>query len=114
MEHLERIKAMEVGLAPPPSGLDWPTAAVCIAMGAGVPVGSFAITWLATLTDETSGGIWVAPVFVSIPAIIAARKLAIRAFEPRPGAGKPDYVPSSPAGKPAFDPEAFDVVGRRG
>jgi hypothetical protein len=114
LEHLERVKAMEMGLAPQPTGLDWPAAAVCIAIGAGVPVGSFLVAWLATLTADAPDGIWVAPVFVSFAAIGATRKLAYRIIEPRLGAKKPTYAQSAPAGKPQFDPDAFDVVGSRG
>ena len=116
LEHLERIKAMEMGLAPQPTGLDWPAAAVCIAIGAGVPVGSFVVAWLATLTADAPDGIWVAPVFVSFAAIGSARKLAYRIIDPtKSGSGKGviKQVPVSD-GKPAFDPDAFDVVGSRG
>jgi hypothetical protein len=114
LEHLERIKAMEMGLAPQPSGLDWPSAAVCIAIGAGVPIGSFVVAWLATLTADAPDGIWVAPVFVSFAAIGATRKLAYRIIDPRSGSKKPAYAQSAPTGKPEFDPDAFDVVGSRG
>ena len=115
MEHLERMKALEMGVAPSPVGMDWPAAAVCMAIGAGVPVGSFAICWLATLTADAPDGIWVAPVFVSFSAIGAARKLAHRVIDPRSGSKKkPTCARSAPAGKPEFDPDAFDVVGRRG
>lgn len=114
LEHLERIKAMEMGLVPAPSGLDWPAAAVCIAIGAGVPIGSFLICWLAALTANAPGGIWVAPVFVSFPAIVAARKVAYRMIDPRSGAKASGYARSAPSGKPEFDPDAFDVVSSRG
>jgi hypothetical protein len=114
MEHLERMRAMELGVAPAPVGMDWPAASVCIAIGAGVPIGSFAICWLATLTTHVPSGIFVAPVFVSFAAIGAARKLAHRVLDPRSGATKPAYARSAKAGKPEFDPDAFDVVGSRG
>jgi hypothetical protein len=112
MEHLERIKALEMGVVPQPGGLDWPSAAVCIAIGAGVPIGSFAVAWLAALTADVPRVIWVAPVFVSFSAISAARKLAYRAIDPKSGAKK--SIKSAPIGKPEFDPDAFDVVGSRG
>jgi hypothetical protein len=114
LEHLERIKAMEMGLTPQPTGLDWPAAAVCIAIGAGVPVGSFLVAWLATLTADAPDGIWVAPVFVSFAAIGATRKLAYRLIDPRSGIKRPIPARSAPLGKPEFDPDAYDVVGSRG
>ena len=114
LEHLERIKAMEMGLTPQPTGLDWPAAAVCIAIGAGVPIGSFVVAWLASLTAQVPHAIWVAPVFVSLAAIGSARKLAYRIIDPKSGPKKKACVGSTPTGKPAFDPDAFDVVGSRG
>ena len=114
MEHLERIKALEMGVSPLPGGLDWPGAAVCIAIGAGVPIGSFAVVLLAALATHVPNAIWVAPVFVSFSAVSAARKLATRLIDPRSGGKKPAYAPSTTTGKPAFDPDAFDVVGSRG
>ena len=105
---------MEMGLAPWPASLNWPAAVVCIAIGAGVPIGSFGICWLATLTAEVPDGIWFAPVFVSFSAVGAARKLAYRILDPKSGAKKPAYAQSATIGKPEFDPDAFDVVGSRG
>ena len=116
MEHAERMRALEMGLVPQPRGMDWPAAAVCIAIGAGVPIGSFIVAWLAVLTAaHTPKAIWVAPVFVSFAAIGAARKLAYRIIDPKSGPHK-DLVgrSPSPAGKEAFDPDAYDVVGSRG
>jgi hypothetical protein len=115
LEHAERMKSLEMGLVPQPSGLDWPAASVCIAIGAGVPIGSFVVAWLAALTAHVPGVIWLAPVFVSFSAIDSARKLAYRVIDPKVGSrqGGPDRS-ASPAGKPEFDPDAFDVVGSRG
>ena len=92
LEHLERIKAMEVGFVPRAAGMDWPLAAVCIAIGAAVPVVSFAIRWLATLPAEAPDIIWIAPAFVSFAAIGGARisrtgsptRVRARGSPPRP------------------------------
>jgi hypothetical protein len=117
MEHAERMKALEMGLVPLPSGLDWPAAAVCIAVGAGVPLGSFLVSWLATLTADAPDEIWIAPVLVSFAALGTTRKLAYRIIDPKSGLRK-DLVErvSAPAGKDkeAFDPDAYDVVSSRG
>ena len=115
MEHSERMKALEMGLVPQPSGLDWPAAAVCIAVGAGVPLGSFLVAWLATLTADAPDEVWFAPVFVSFAAIGATRKLAYRIIDPSSGSKKNGTMRQAPsAGKGAFDPDAYDVVGSRG
>jgi hypothetical protein len=115
MEHAERMKLIEMGLVPdPPSGLDWPAATVCIAIGAGVPIGSFLVAWLASLTTQVPSQIWVAPVFVSFAAIGATRKLAFRMMS---GQGKTWFEVATrsakPAWKEAFDSEAFEPVESR-
>jgi hypothetical protein len=115
MEHAERMKAMELGLAPQPYGLTWPAASICIAVGAGVPVGSFVVAWLAILTADAPPAIFVAPVFVSVAALNATRKLALRLIDPKAGViHRPSSANAAPVGKPEYDPDAFDVVGRRG
>jgi hypothetical protein len=116
MEHAERMKSLEMGLVPLPSGLDWPAASVCIAIGAGVPIGSFLVAWLATMTADVPGEIWLAPVFVSFAAIGSARKLAYRVIDPAKSNSYKNVIKqaSMPDGKPAFDPDAYDVVGSRG
>ena len=115
MEHAERMKSLEMGLVAQPSGLDWPAASVCIAVGAGVPIGSFVVAWLAMLTADAPAGVWVASVFVSFAAINSARKLACRMIDPKSVSRKGFFEQASvPDRKPAFDPDAYDVVGSRG
>jgi hypothetical protein len=115
MEHDERMRSLEMGLVPHPRGLDWPAATVCIAIGAGVPIGSFVVAWLACLTAGVPEQIWFAPVFVSFAAIGTARKLALRIIEPKGNARTFAREKSaSSVEKPVFDPETFDVVGSRG
>ena len=116
MEHAERMKSLEMGLVQSPSGLDWPAASVCIAIGAGVPIGSFLVAWLAAVTADVPGQIWLAPVFVSFAAIGSARKLANRFIDPSKSSSCKGVIKQVPVsdGKPAFDPDAYDVVGSRG
>src|SRR3954465_10682088 len=47
--HKERMKALETG-QPVPGESAWPAAFVCASIGAGVPLGSFLFTWLASVT----------------------------------------------------------------
>jgi hypothetical protein len=115
MEHAERMKSLEMGLVPQPSGLDWPAASICIAVGAGVPIGSFLVAWFATMTSDVPGEIWLAPVFVSFAAIGSTRKLAFRIIDPKNGLKSVSRAQTtSTVDKPAFDPDAYDVVGSRG
>jgi hypothetical protein len=115
MEHLERMKSLEMGLTPGPSGFDWPAAAVCIAIGAGVPIGSFVVAWLASLTADVPSEIWVAPILVSFGAFGTTMILSLRIIEPK-GKTRPlgREQTASNFEKPEFDPDAFDVVGSRG
>jgi hypothetical protein len=108
-EHLERMKAMEMGL-PVPGTNAWPSAAA-IAIGAGVPLGAFLFTWLARLTAQTADEVFIAPVLVSAPAIFGGIYLANRLLTP---ARRTDDAALASRGKPALDPDAYDVVGRRG
>ena len=110
-EHAERMRAMELGLVPQPSGLDWPAAAVCIAIGAGVPLGSFAVAWLATLTTNVANEIWFAPVFVSFAAIGASKKLTYRMIDAKGGSSV--SARPTPVAKPEPSADAYDFAGHR-
>ena len=109
-QHAERMKSLETGRSVPGES-SWPQAFVCAAVGAGVPVGSFLFTFLAWVnTYSTPGEIWIAPAVVSIVAVMSTVKLATHLFAP----AKDYATDASRNGKPAFDPDAYDVVGSRG
>ncbi len=117
MEHAERIRSMELGLALPQNSMSWPGAAVCLGIGAGVPIGSMVVAWLAMLTNNLPSEIFGIPLLISFSAIWAAKSLADRML----GASEKAEAYSSKHGqvvhgsaKPAFDPDAYDVVGSRG
>ncbi len=113
-EHMERMRAMELGFAPPSStaGAFWP-AMTAIAIGAVVPIGAFLFAWLASLTTHAREEIWLTATGVGTSAVIggsvlAHRLIGVHRAEPSRSAPEP-YV------KPAhFDPDAYDTVGRRG
>jgi hypothetical protein len=110
-EHKERMKALETG-QPVPGEAAWPAALVCASIGAGVPVGSFLFTFLASVNSpRMPEEIWLAPVAVSVFALMTCGKLASKLFRTAapPASPRPDLN-----GKPAFDPDAYDVVGSRG
>ncbi len=105
-EHLERMRALEMGQPVPGESL-WPQAFACAMIGAGVPIGAFLFTFLAVVsTPSLPGDVWVAPSVVSCFALMASAGLARTLFHPKKAA-KPDA-------KPVMDPDAYDVVGSRG
>lgn len=109
--HRERMKALEVGRTLPRHDA-WPAALAAIAIGAGVPVGAFLIAWMISMRTyhQSIEALGVAMV-VSLVAVCQGAGLAKRLI------GQPSQPESSPHlanGKPAFDPDAFDVADRRG
>jgi hypothetical protein len=112
-EHIERMKAMEMGL-PVPGAEPW-SASVCMAIGAGVPAAAFFFTWLSYVQAPRHGDIFLAPTLVGIAAVFVARSLALKLLTPRQPQSQSQLAGGSYRnGKPAHDPDAFDVVGRRG
>jgi hypothetical protein len=106
-EHLERMKAMELG-RPVPSALGddaWP-AIVAIGIGAVMPIAVFLFTWLACLTARLDSDIFLAPLFVGVAGVLGGATLGHRLLSARERATAASYPT-----KPAFDPEALDVVG---
>jgi len=115
-EHLERMREMEERLpASPARALD--RARGVAAIGAGVPIVSVFTAWLTTISfqpgsfDESVAGIaWGSAALISSVAMFTSLLLArmhVRAvreleFDSRQNA------------KAVYDPDAFDVVSRRG
>jgi hypothetical protein len=112
--HLERMKRFEMGLPDWPADRAWPRALVCIAIGAGVPVTAFVVTLIAYLNKDVVGndGIWVAPSVVSVLSVLSGGLLARQLLGRTGESGRQPL--SAANGKPAADPDAYDVVGRRG
>ena len=115
MEHIERIRSLELGIAPPPPGINWPGATLCLGLGAGVPVGTMLVAWGAVALNDVSIEVFGIALVTSLMAIWAAQALASRMM------GKPDDQPATKpdrkqqTSKPtALDPDAYDVVGSRG
>lgn len=117
LEHAERIRAMELGLQPRQHAMGWPGAVVCLGIGAGVPIGSMLVALLAVVAADAPNEVFGIPLLISFGAIWAAKALAERMLGADGAAG--DQAPSRvraghAAGKPAFDPDAYDVAGSRG
>lgn len=108
MRHAERMRAMEMGL-PVPGDLGW-AAATAIAIGAGVPIGSFVAALVARVATDAGDNIFAAPAVVSVVAVACGTSMCKRLI----GRGRVEEAEPHPAGKPAFNPDAYDAVARRG
>lgn len=107
--HRERMRALELGRPIPPPDRGWP-ALVAIALGAGVPIGTFGFAWLTALTSGRAGeDVFIPATVVSCVALGIGAKLALRLLPAREPADDPAGLT-----KPALDPDAYDVAGRRG
>ena len=114
-EHRERMKALEFGV-PMVVTHPWAAASAAIAIGLGAPASAFLFCWLAVETSHASDGIFVAAAFVGVAGVVSGARLATRLLTG--GGSLPATMESPPSharnGKPAFDPDTFDVVGQRG
>jgi hypothetical protein len=108
VEHDERMRAMELGqtLAEDQS---WTPASIAMTIGAGVPIGAMFIAFIAASKSGPSESIWMAAGMIGVAGVICGSILAAQ-WLTKQGAARTNL----PNEKPEFDPEAFDVVGRRG
>jgi hypothetical protein len=133
-EHTERMKALELGIAPPGDNA-WP-AAVCIAIGAVVPISAMGIAMIVTLVTQRSmmldgnsvswpmsrfeefhGILWGCATAVGVIGVIGGVALAFRLLGGRKRPVRPpaaDPFAQVAQLKPSFDPDAYDTVSRRG
>jgi hypothetical protein len=133
-EHTERMKALEMGMAPPGDNA-W-AAAVCIAIGAVVPIAAMGIAMVVTLVTQKSMGhdhaalawsshqfeefhgiLWGCATAVGVLSVIGGVLLSFRLLGGRRRtAERPtgDVFAQDLQAKPSFDPDAYDTVSRRG
>jgi hypothetical protein len=120
-DHAERMKALEMGLPVPPRDSPWAKASVCIAIGVVVPLLAFGFT--AGAYHDRPGApdeLWIVPGFVTPTCVVVASILAGVLFRDGSRSADPEDVERSNARQPgpivksSHDPDAFDVVGRRG
>jgi hypothetical protein len=113
----ERMRAMELGLAPPvePAATVWPAMAA-IAIGAGVPIAAMVFAWLAKFTAHASDEVYAAAGGVGIAGIICGSMLAGQiAGTCGKKKARPQADRSPGFAKPAqYDPDAYDTVSQRG
>jgi hypothetical protein len=115
MRHREHMRAMELGQ--PPSGGPPGTALVCTAIGAGVPIAACFFAMLVSMEtrqEEVALIIWGGAMIISLAALFAGYRLALRLFFTNGGMDRyPNNLHS--AHKPDIsDPDLYDVVSRRG
>ena len=116
-KHTERLRALELGYVQRRTSLTWPGAAVCLGIGAGVPVGSMFAAWLAVVAGGKSNDAFDAAVPIGCIGVVGGIYLARRMMGPGEGdwvAVDPTRPLAAPAGKPVADPDAYDFVGSRG
>lgn len=112
VEHAEKMRAMELGrgLAEDES---WTPAGVAASIGAGVPIAAMAIAFVtmrATHDPRTIDSITMMATTVGLGGVICGTILAVKQFASRDKAAPAETF----AEKPAYDPDAFDVVSSRG
>lgn len=116
LQHRERMKALEMGVVPYPTS-HWPAAFAVVGIGVGVPVGSFLVAWFATLTSHLGEEVFAFAMIVSIVALVQGGRLVTRLLPTsvNPADRANDWEPRPYEGKSRInDPDAFDVVSRRG
>jgi hypothetical protein len=110
-EHLERMKALEVGRTLPGDEPWWSPSRTIVAIGAGVPVGVFGCAWLASVSSQAHEEVWVMAGMVGIASVICATILATKESARRHQA---EAALQAAFEKPYIDADAYDVAGRRG
>jgi hypothetical protein len=122
----ERMKALELGRdrdrdrQAPAKADGLAPAAAAVALGVGGPAAVSLVAWLTTLTTQGDPEIvWPISGLLGVTSVICGTVLLARQY-PRPHPHPPEqatngrfaWEPSAKA--PVYDPDAIDLVGRRG
>jgi hypothetical protein len=117
-QHQERLRALEIGL--PASVPDrTPGGGSVVAIGAGVPIASVLTAWMTTMSVSESHPdympiiaiAWGCAFMISTGALISSLVLGVLLFRSKKPAEGVDHFAAM---KPAFEPDAYDVVSSRG
>ncbi len=122
LEHIERMRAIEVGrsypgeirnrlLALPRSAIPYVIAA---SIGALVPIAVFGCALISTLLLGFQKDIWIAAGVVGLASVICGASLAGTVFQSSQSACEADHSRSFVNSKPHVDEDAYDVVSSRG
>ncbi len=115
--HQERLRALDLGL-PAPQADHGISGGTVIAIGAGVPMAAVLGAMLTTVNLPYSlpdymailAVVWGCTLLISTGALITGLVLGIMVMRSR----KPAEADQFAALKPAYEPDAYDVVSRRG
>ena len=114
--HLERMKAIKMGVAPPTQST--PASGSVVAIGAGVPAVAVLGAWLTTIV--VLPGPWEDPLWplaivwgsaLTIGALALATSLVLGVLQHR-ACARSTRREALASAKPAHDPDAFDLTGR--
>lgn len=114
MEHSERMRALELGLTHPKDEPWWSPARITAGIGVMVPLAALGIAWLSTESLGSHGAETIQMIcgLVGFSSVLSGGLLARKYMDLRhPAANHRQFAATS---KPAFDPDAYDVVGSRG
>jgi hypothetical protein len=106
LEHAERMRALELGRFNPGDESWSVPAKLAAAIGAGVPIVTMIAATIASLVAGFHEVIWIAAGGVGTASVICGACLGGELLK----AGARQAVDA----KPAYEPDAFDVVGTRG
>ena len=108
LEHIERMRALELGRRLPQDERWWSPARLPWFIGAGVPLGAFACVGLASRAVGYHEDMWLAAASVGIIGVISGSILGGLSLSQRTSSAGLDTA------KPEVDEDAYDVVSARG
>jgi MFS family permease len=112
-EHLERMKALELGRRLPGEEVKARWAVpyqIAVSIGSGVPGTAFGCAWLATMTTGYHEAMWIAAAIAGLGGAICGTILAATVYT-KSGSMMDEMEPT---GKPYVHEDAYDVVSSRG
>ena len=110
LEHKERMRAIETGYPLVNTGPFWPCLAAA-AIGGLVPCAGFLFAFLVNVGPRRHEEAWIAAALVGFVAVLSGAKLVSQILaKPR----EAEWNARSMDTKPAYDPDAYDTVSRRG
>jgi hypothetical protein len=108
MEHIERMRALELGRTLPQDEPWLSPAKLAALFGAVVPLGVFVSVGTATSSSGYHEEMWLAATCVGITAVISGATVACLSGRTRKASDSPAAV------KPYIEEDAYDVVSSRG
>jgi hypothetical protein len=108
MEHLERMKALELGRTLPQDESWFTPAKIAVLIGAVVPLGVFVSVGTATTSSGYHEEMWLAAMSVGMAGVISGAVVAVQSSRSRKTSDSAAVV------KPYVEEDAYDVVSSRG